>query len=97
MKQSAQIVTLSAQRQDYGSRPLEPTVARPRSNFPAARNAFSKVRSAELNTDVTILMPGTDYFGETALKLDITYLSTPGGNHTNTHFRSTDKAIHNHA
>ena len=96
MKQSAQIVTLSAQRQDYGSRPLEPTEARPRSNFPAARNAFSKVRSAGLNTHVTILMPGTDYFGETALKLDITYLSTPGGNHTNAHFHSTDKASHNH-
>ena len=31
-------------------------------------------------------MPGTDYFGETALKQDITYLSTPAGNHTVTHF-----------
>ena len=27
-------------------------------------------------------MPGTDYFGETGLKQNITYLSTPGGNHT---------------
>ena len=62
MKHSAQIVTLSA---PYGSMPLEPATTRPRSNFPKSRNAFSKVLSAKLNTDVTILMPGTDYFGET--------------------------------
>ena len=42
-------------------------------------------------------MPSTDYFGETALKQGITYLSTLRGNHTITHFRGTDKAIHNHA
>ena len=29
---------------------------------------FSKVRSVMLNTDETILMPGTGYFGETAVK-----------------------------
>ena len=68
-----------------------------RSNFPESTDAFSKVRSAKLNTDVTILMPSTDYFGETTLKQDITYLSTPCGNHTITHFRGTDKTIHNHA
>ena len=77
--------------------PLEPTETRPRFNFPESTNAFSKVRSAKLNTDVTISMPSTDYFGETALKQDITYLSTPCGNHTITHFRGTDKAIHKHA
>ena len=27
-------------------------------------------------------MPGTDYFGETALEQDIIFLSTPCGNHT---------------
>ena len=64
--------------------PLEPAETRPRSNFPESTNAFSKERSAKLNTDVTILMPSTDYFGETALKQDITYLSTPCGNHTRT-------------
>ena len=68
MKHSAQLVTLSAQRLAYGSMPLEPAETRPRYNFPESRNAFSNVRSAKLNTDVTILMPGTDYFGETALK-----------------------------
>ena len=77
--------------------PLEPTETRPRSNFPESTNAFSKVRSAKLNTDVTKLMPSTDYFGETALKQDVTYLSTPFGNQTIMHFRGTDKAIHNHA
>ena len=71
MKNSAQIVTLSAQRLAYGSMPLELAETRPRSNFPESRNAFSKVRSAKLNTDVKISMPGTDYFGETALKQDI--------------------------
>ena len=50
--------------------PLELTETRPRSNFPKSRNAFSKVRSAKLNTDVKISKPGTDYFGETALKQD---------------------------
>ena len=59
---------MSAQRLAYGSMPLELAETRPRSNFPESRNSFSKVRSAKLNTDVTILMSGTDYFGETALK-----------------------------
>ena len=61
----------------FGSMSLEVAETRPRSNFPESRNAFSKVRSAKLNTDVKMLMPGTDYFGETALKQDIIYLSTP--------------------
>ena len=73
IKHSAQLVTLSAQRLAYGSMPLELAETRPRSNFPESRNAFSKVRSAKLYTDVTILMPGTEYFGETALKQGITY------------------------
>ena len=91
------IVTLPAQRLAYGSKPLEPAETRPRSNFPESTNAFSKVQSAKLKTDVTISMSSTDYFGETALKQDITYLSTPCGNHTITLFRGTDKAIHNQA
>ena len=73
---------------------LELAETRPKSNFPESRNAFSKVRSAKLNTDVKILMPGTDYFGETALKQDIIYLSTPCGNHTITHFRCTGPGLH---
>ena len=44
--------------------PLEPAETRSRSNFPESRVSFSKVRSAKLNTDVTISMPGTDYFGK---------------------------------
>ena len=66
MKHSARIVTLSAQRLVYGSMPLELAETRPRSNFSESTNAFFKERSAKLNTDVTILMPSTDYFGETA-------------------------------
>ena len=58
---------MSAQRLAYGSMPLELAETRPRSNFP---DAFSKVRSAKLNTDVKLSMPGTHYFGETALKQD---------------------------
>ena len=77
MKHSAQLVTLSAQRLAYGSMPLELAETRPRSNFPESRNAFSKVRSAKLNTDVTILMPGTDYFGENRLALKLTRHHTP--------------------
>ena len=67
--------------------PLELAETRPRSNFSESRNAFSKVRSAKLNTDVKIFMPGTGYFGETALKQDIIYLSTPCGKSHN-HIRS---------
>ena len=66
--------------------------SRPKSNFPESRVAFSNIRLAKLNTDETILMPSTDYFGETALKQDITNLSTPSGNHTITHFRGIVKA-----
>ena len=36
--------------------------------FSESRVSFSQVLSTRLNTDETILMPGTDYFGETALK-----------------------------
>ena len=86
---SAQFFILSAQTLDYGSMPLELAETKPRSNFPESKNAFSKVLSAKLNTDVKILMPGSDYFGETALKQGIIYLSTPCGNHTITHFRCT--------
>ena len=93
IKHSAQLVTLSAQRLAYGSMPLELAETRPRSNFSESRNAFSKVRSAKLNTDVKILMPGADYFSETALKQDI-YLSTPCGNHRITHFRCTGSGLH---
>ena len=104
MKHIAQIVTLSEQRLAYGSMPSELAETRPRSNFAESRNALSKERSAKrykLNTDVTILMPRTDYFGETALKQDLvllditymTYLSTPGGNHTITHFRFTGSGL----
>ena len=53
-----------------------------RSNFPESRVSFSKVPSAKLNSDETILISSTGYFGETALKQDITYLSTPWVNHT---------------
>ena len=94
MKHSAQIVTLSAQRLAYGSTRLEPAETRPRSNFPESRVPFSKERSAKLSTDEKILMPSKDYFGETALKQDITHLSTPGGDHTITHFRCTGSGLH---
>ena len=49
----------SAQRLAYGSMLLEPAETRPSPNFPKSR-----VPSAKLNTDVTILMPDTDYFGQ---------------------------------
>ena len=51
--------------------PLESAETRPRSNFPESRVAlarFSKVQSAKLNTDETILMAGTEYFGETSVQ-----------------------------
>ena len=58
MKHSALLVTLSAQRLANGSmKNLELAETRPRSSFPESRNSFSKVLSAKLNTDVTILMP----------------------------------------
>ena len=43
--------------------PLEPSQTRPRSNFPESRVAFPR-----LNTDETILMAGTEYFGQTAVQ-----------------------------
>ena len=45
--------------------PLEPAETRPRSNFPESGVSFSKVRSAKLNTDVTIITAWHRlYFGE---------------------------------
>ena len=43
--------------------PLEPAETRPR-----VESSFSKVQSAKLNTDETILMAGTEYFGQTAVQ-----------------------------
>ena len=48
--------------------PLERTETRPRSNFPESRVAFPRCNLAKLNTDETILMAGTEYFGETAVQ-----------------------------
>ena len=75
MKYNAQIVTLSAQRLDYGSMPLEPAETRSRSNFPESRVTFSKVRSAKLDTDETILISRHRPFWRKC------------GNHTITQFR----------
>ena len=44
--------------------PLEPAETRPR-----VESSFSKVQSAKLNTDETILMAGTEYFGQTVVTL----------------------------
>ena len=51
------------QKPAYGAMPLEPAETRPR-----AESSFSKVQSAKLNTDETILMAGTEYFGQTAVQ-----------------------------
>ena len=75
--------------------PLEPAETRPRSKFPESRAAFPRYN--QLNTDETILMAGTEYLGETAVQPRDHIPVTPCGNHTITHFRGTDKTIHNHA
>ena len=54
------------QKPAYGAMPLEPAETRPRSNFPESRAAFPRYN--QLNTDETILMAGTEYFGETAVQ-----------------------------
>ena len=89
IKHSAQLVTLSAQRLAYGSLPLELTETRPRSNFPESRNAFSKVRSAKLNTDVKCL-------AQTILaKQNLNKTSyTCQHHHTVSHFRCTCSGLH---
>ena len=48
--------------------PLEPAETRPRANFFWFESYFSKIQSAKLNTDETILMAGTEYFGQTAVQ-----------------------------
>ena len=75
------------QKAAYGSMPLEPAETRPRSNFPESRVAFPRYNQLS-RTDETILMAGTEYFGETAVQ---------PRDYTITHFRGTDKTIHNHA
>ena len=52
----------------YGAMPLEPVETRPRSNFPESRVTFPRYNPAKLNTDETILMAGTEYFGQTAVQ-----------------------------
>ena len=71
--------------------PLEPAETRPRSNdFPESVSRFSKVQSAKLNTDETILMASTEYFGQPQFNYAITYISCVCGKalHVNV---STDK------
>ena len=40
--------------------PLEPAETRPRSNFPKSRVAFTRLQSAKLNTDETVLTQGPE-------------------------------------
>ena len=46
----------------------QPAETRPRSNFSESRVAFPRYNQAKLNTDETILMAGTEYFGETEVQ-----------------------------
>ena len=55
------------QKPAYGAMPLEPAETRSRSNFPESRVAFSRYNQLS-RTDETILMAGTEYFGETAVQ-----------------------------
>ena len=73
------------QRPAYGSMPLE-LDERPRSNFPKLiESCFFKVQSAKLNTDETILMAGTEYFGQTAVQpRDHTPVNTMRKSHNHT-------------
>ena len=53
------------QKPAYGAMPLEPAETRPRSNFPESTVTFPRYWSAKQNTVETILIAGTEYFGET--------------------------------
>ena len=71
------------QKSAYGSMPLEPAETRPRSNFPKSRVAFTE--SAKLNTDETVLMAGTEYFGQTAVQpRDLIPVNTTRKSHNHT-------------
>ena len=75
--------------------PLEPAQTRPRSNFPESGVAFnSKVQSTKLNADETILMAGTEYFGQTAIQpRDHIPVNTMRKSHI-THLSGTDKRLY---
>ena len=68
----------------------------PKNQFSWVESCFFKVQSAKLNTDETILMAGTEYFGETAVQPRDHIPVNTFGNPTITHFRGTDRTTHNH-
>ena len=97
MKRSAQIITFLSSKIGLWFNAIRARWNQTQIQFSWVESRFSKV-SAKLNTDETILMAGTEYFGQTAVQpSDHIPVNTIYGNHTITHFRSTDETIHNHA
>ena len=89
MKHSVQILTfLSAQRLAYGSMSLEPAETRPRSNFPESRVAVPRYDQLSYNINAW----------HRQFYLAKPQVNNPScGNYTITHFRGTEKTIHNQA
>ena len=80
----------------YGSMSSEPAETRARSNFPESRVAFPRYNQLKLNTDETIFIAGTEYFGQNAVQ-PRNHIPVNTIRKSHNHFRGTDKTIHNHA
>ena len=98
MKRSAQIITFLSSKIGLWFNAIRARWNQTQIQFSWVESRFSKVQSAKLNTDETMLMAGTEYFGH--LNRSSTTRSHTCQHHaeiTQSHFRGTDKIIHSHA
>ena len=68
MKRSAQIITFLSSKIGLWFNAIRARWKQTQIQFSWVESRFSKVQSDKLNTDETILMPGTEYFGQTAVQ-----------------------------
>ena len=68
MKRSAQIITFLSSKIGLWFNAIRARWNQTQIQFSWVESRFSKVQSAKLKTDETILMAGTEYFGQTAVQ-----------------------------
>ena len=68
MKRSAQIITFLSSKIGLWFNAIRARWNQTQIQLSWVESRFSKVQSAKLNTDETILMAGTEYFGQTAVQ-----------------------------
>ena len=82
MKRSAQIITFLKAKIDLWFNAIRARWNKTKIQFSWVESRFSELQSAKLNTNESILMAGTEYFGETAQPRDHIPVNTMRKSHS---------------